>query len=577
VEQIIVKKTTYITELMLLVLFCFLMSGISGCPEKGTLGGPCNDNGTCDDGLVCNDYNICVTDDDGNGDTGFDFTLEQGTYWEYYWTYEKTSYAQGSGSSTSVDSGNFRITLGPPISIEGTLAYSVTVTGDADDPNYDFTPRWEYIAVDEGQILGSENGVDLEVIFDAPKGQWNGGGFFTTFSDSTTLSATTDHIDNEFIETSAVSVNRFANQTQCETVAGITICPNDDSYTVSEKEYYKGGIGPIGYFCMLRYSSSGGNFYTSFSYERHLGLVDTSLTAEDGFEPTLPPWIKKADMPTPRSSHSAVVVDGKIWVMGGSATDDSGWNYYSVIEIYDPDTDSWSNGSNMPEPWYGHSSIVYNRGIYVIGGSNPDGAIKAVRKYDIDEQIWYTLSEMPTSWTAHTSVLMGDVILVFGDNKYGALLYNIPTDTWYSITDMPLKRYDQTAGFSDGYAYVFGGLYTSGAEFKSTCLRFDPNESYGSDDAWTFQAPMPTGRRGMTSAAVDGKIYVIGGFNYDGEHRTVEMYNPSLDVWTSKYSMPTAREGACSAVVSGKIYVIGGQKHNDFLATIEEYDPAMDD
>ena len=75
-------------------------------------------------------------------------------------------------------------------------------------------------------------------------------------------------------------------------------------------------------------------------------------------------------------------------------------------------------------------------------------------------------------------------------------------------------------------------------------------------------------------AAVNGKIYAIGGINDKGEPlNVVEEYNPARDEWTSKMPMPTSRSGVAVAVYNNKIYVIGGEVAGGFVGNTEVYDP----
>lgn len=77
---------------------------------------------------------------------------------------------------------------------------------------------------------------------------------------------------------------------------------------------------------------------------------------------------------------------------------------------------------------------------------------------------------------------------------------------------------------------------------------------------WTTKADMPTGRMDLSSAVVDGKIYVIGGGAVTGAApglSVVEEYNPATDKWTKKADIPTARNAQSSVAMKGKIYVIG--------------------
>ena len=46
-------------------------------------------------------------------------------------------------------------------------------------------------------------------------------------------------------------------------------------------------------------------------------------------------------------------------------------------------------------------------------------------------------------------------------------------------------------------------------------------------NTWDAVAPMPTGRDGLATAVVDGKLYALGGVDDDGNLlSTVEAYNP---------------------------------------------------
>jgi len=76
---------------------------------------------------------------------------------------------------------------------------------------------------------------------------------------------------------------------------------------------------------------------------------------------------------------------------------------------------------------------------------------------------------------------------------------------------------------------------------------------------WSRKADMPTPRYALAVAAVNGKIYAIGG---QGAHftplATVEIYDPVTDTWSTGTDMPTARSSLAAAALNGKIYAIGG-------------------
>ena len=86
---------------------------------------------------------------------------------------------------------------------------------------------------------------------------------------------------------------------------------------------------------------------------------------------------------------------------------------------------------------------------------------------------------------------------------------------------------------------------------------------------------MPTARTEVAAAALDGKIYVIGG--YQKGAGLVEEYDPEKNSWRRRAALPKALHHVGAAAVNGRIYVIGG-----FISgvgpvdTVYEYDPGAD-
>jgi len=79
-------------------------------------------------------------------------------------------------------------------------------------------------------------------------------------------------------------------------------------------------------------------------------------------------------------------------------------------------------------------------------------------------------------------------------------------------------------------------------------------------DSWLQIASMNFSRSAVGLAAVDGKIYAIGGTTSTGSITgTNEMYDPERDIWVEKAAMPTPREYFAIAAYQNKIYCIGGQ------------------
>jgi len=96
---------------------------------------------------------------------------------------------------------------------------------------------------------------------------------------------------------------------------------------------------------------------------------------------------------------------------------------------------------------------------------------------------------------------------------------------------------------------------------------------------WESRKTMTWGRQEVAVAALDGKVYVIGGFGSTAEPvDIVEVYDPALDEWRTAAPLPIAVHHAVAAVVDGRLFVIGGftggRVRWSALGTVFEYEPA---
>ena len=118
------------------------------------------------------------------------------------------------------------------------------------------------------------------MIFDAETGAWTGGGFFSEWPSDTLIVANTGSIDNAYItDSNVIMVGRSSNQSQCETIAGVVIC-GDQSFTSIDREYFKAGVGLLGYRFFNSFSFSGGGFSSGGSDEYDVGLIASSLRGD---------------------------------------------------------------------------------------------------------------------------------------------------------------------------------------------------------------------------------------------------------------------------------------------------------
>ncbi len=184
---------------------------------------------------------------------------------------------------------------------------------------------------------------------------------------------------------------------------------------------------------------------------------------------------------------------------------------------------------------------------------------------------------MPTARTGLASAVVNGKIYAIGgiDDASSAIGFRLATveeydplaNTWATRASMPTARFLLGAAAVNGKIYAIGGSPSLGPPVIATVEEYDT-----AANTWTTKASMPTARAHVAVAAVNGKVYAIGGTN-GSNLNTVEEFDPATNAWTTKASMSTGRNSPGIVVVNGKIYVMGGST-NTYLATMEEYDPA---
>ena len=143
-----------------------------------------------------------------------------------------------------------------------------------------------------------------------------------------------------------------------------------------------------------------------------------------------------------------------------------------------------------------------------------------------------------------------------------AALAEMPTSPWKKGAPFPEPDEELYGVALNGKMYVIGGW----DDGKAGGVNYEYNPA---TDKWTKKQPMPRPAHHAALAAANGKIYVMGGFvppkdtaiPVGGAWEPIDnawAYDPGADSWKSLPPLPGKRGSALAAEVGGKIYVIGG-------------------
>ena len=115
-------------------------------------------------------------------------------------------------------------------------------------------------------------------------------------------------------------------------------------------------------------------------------------------------------MPTPRFGHSTLCTNGKIIVAGGKIKNDV---QTSIVEQYDPLTNSWERLADLPLPNSFFGLIEVDKKIYAIGGFGyPD--FSPIIRYDSNADQWREVGTMPETVSAFGIAVDGMKVYVVG-------------------------------------------------------------------------------------------------------------------------------------------------------------------
>ena len=142
-----------------------------------------------------------------------------------------------------------------------------------------------------------------------------------------------------------------------------------------------------------------------------------------------------------------------------------------------------------------------------------------------------------------------------------------PSD-WQSLTSMPYGNHDLSGVEFKGKIYTAGGGGLHG--FPVATSSYDRLLIYDiRNDRWELSSPMSMNHRYCEVGLLDGKIWVIGGFNYnvpaniprkgwsDILTNTVEIYDPGTGTWSLGPQLDVPRGETVACTMAGRLYVFG--------------------
>ncbi len=226
---------------------------------------------------------------------------------------------------------------------------------------------------------------------------------------------------------------------------------------------------------------------------------------------------------------------------------------------------------NLPEARSALTSASNGENIFIVNGFGiNEQYTDEVFQYNIAQNSWSILTSSTLAKRYASAGVVGDHLYVFnGIMEYGDLNSTVEKidlndgSIDYLLGNPQLARAAGVATWNNKI-YSFGGRLEPNV-YSNKLYEFDPQSN-----TWTELAEIPFA--GETKGEiVDGKLYVIGGFNGTVSDR-IDVYNLSTGIWESNFQMPVGISAHATALVGSKIYLVGDFSNLTSLAYFDTQD-----
>jgi len=220
-------------------------------------------------------------------------------------------------------------------------------------------------------------------------------------------------------------------------------------------------------------------------------------------------WSDETELPGKGlNAPAAVVLDGKIYVIGGFGTVTN--KPTSEVLVFTLKTKQWGRAADLPAPRGGHAAVVMNNMIHVVGGGNSRSTIADHSVFDPATNRWSQRSPLPRAEGSPAAVVFDGKLYAIGGRSgpkdFGdVFVYDPSTDSWSAGPSIEPRGTSGAVVFQESI-YLIGGESQAKSKVLADDLRL-PAPTL----AWQPAPPMPTARSFARAVCFHGAIYVVGG------------------------------------------------------------------
>jgi hypothetical protein len=246
-----------------------------------------------------------------------------------------------------------------------------------------------------------------------------------------------------------------------------------------------------------------------------------------------------------------------------------------MIELFSPDSNAPFKSSKMKTARYYHSSFIYNKKIYSLGGFPQKNNVSSLEMFDPVTQQSTIVATFPYVRFGCTVSIVGEKCYMVGGTiisdtndiniNNGVITgsidaFTIPVAAQGKLSiehvgDLIVPRSNHAAVVYNGQILVMGGVGTSLFTLS------DVEQFELSSGMQIVLGSMKSRRCHFSAVEISGKVFVFGGWVSEGQYlSSVEILDLTSQVeWNNTMrAMNKARYGMSAVAHNGKVYMMGG-------------------
>lgn len=249
-------------------------------------------------------------------------------------------------------------------------------------------------------------------------------------------------------------------------------------------------------------------------------------------------------VPTPRSGAKSIACGASFYLFGGYTRKDG--TYYNDLYRFDTALNTWNKlfcSGEIPSIRTDHTAVLYENAIYIFGGYDGKNRFNDLKACRLENYEWKNVNNtgvQPLPRFGHSAVVFNDSMYIFGgwdghetlDDLYQ---YNFTTGFWYELKRTvglrPSPRYRHSCVVFSGSLFIFGGVDKSQRRFN------DLHEYNIQHKEWTakrVEGEIPSHRTFHTALVQDNIMFILGGF--DGKRQndlfSIKLQCEDLDIFS---------------------------------------------